>query len=327
MPSFEMESINELPTDVRSLIEPGESFGVFINGALSPRLSSPDFAAGERVVPARGSLRLHLLFLFSGESERLEAEKYRVIIGEGANAQLTETYVGLPGARFAAKSALEIEVGAGANLQLQRLSRVGDGEVHNFAHVNAHKDAQVVISQLTLGGRSVRNEINAELLDTGARAHLLGLSLAKDKNRVDNHTFVHHRVGHTESDQIFKNLLAGQSRIDFFGRLIIAEEAQKSAAGQLNQNLILGERAEVNTTPQLEVFADDVKAAHGASVGQLDPEQVFYLMSRGIKREEAVRLLAEGFLQDIILRLPEGQRKKGQALLANAFHDFVEAEL
>lgn len=321
------DALNLLPVHVRDLVESNEKIAVFKNGVLDREISTISPIETEISVPAGRTERLHFLFLH-GSGENSETPVFQVTVGEGARVALTETHVAIDDGSFEHKTRSRIVVQKGAQLEHQRLSRLkGAGRLESSAEVKAYRDSQVTLTQLALGGGQVTNHTSAELLESGASAALLGLNLSKGKQHINNTTFVHHRVGHTQSRQLYKNVLAGDSRIDFNGRLLIDEDAQKSDASQFNHNLMLGEFAEANTTPQLEVFADDVKAAHGATVGQLDQDQIFYLMSRGLSRAQSVHFLAEGFLQDIVERMPEEQRAKGRALLSGAFHEFLEAEL
>jgi Fe-S cluster assembly protein SufD len=136
----------------------------------------------------------------------------------------------------------------------------------------------------------------------GAEAVVDGLYIENGKQHVDNHTNIEHFVADTRSEQLYKGILDGESRAVFNGRVFIAQDAQRSNSSQLNNNLLLSKRAEVDTKPELEIFADDVKAGHGATIGRLDPEHLFYLRSRAISSDDAVAMLALGFANDLVLR-------------------------
>src|SRR5438105_14786657 len=143
---------------------------------------------------------------------------------------------------------------------------------------------------ISLGGLLVRNDVNAVLL-TGCEGTLNGLYLVSGKQHVDNHTALDHTAPHAASHELYKGILDGSSSAVFNGKIFVRKDAQKTDAKQTNKNLVLSEDSTINTKPQLEIFADDVRCTHGATVGQLDEEAIFYLRSRGIAREQAREML------------------------------------
>lgn len=161
------------------------------------------------------------------------------------------------------------------------------------------RSSTVSSHSISLGGALVRNHVNAVLDGEGAEATLNGFSLTTDTQHVDNHTSIDHVKPHCNSFELYKGILDDRSRGVFNGRIIVRPNAQKTDSKQTNQNLLLSEDALVNTNPQLEIYADDVKCTHGATIGQLDPEAVFYMRSRGVSREEARQLLTFAFANDI----------------------------
>jgi Fe-S cluster assembly protein SufD len=148
-----------------------------------------------------------------------------------------------------------------------------------------------------------REDLDILLTEPGAEALLDGLYLADGKRHVDHSTNVEHIAPHTTSSQLYKGILNDESRAVFNGRVHIHRDAQKSMAAQLNNNLILSKRAEIDTKPELAIDADDVKASHGATIGQIDPEHVFYLLARAILEDDAIKMLAKGFAQDVAFRI------------------------
>jgi len=176
----------------------------------------------------------------------------------------------------------------------------------SMTSVRLGRDARLRTHTLTRGGSFVRNDLDVVLAGEGARCELRGLFLGGGVSLIDNHSSVDHAVPHCTSSELYKGILADRSRGVFRGRVIVRPDAQKSDASQSNPNLLLGEGAEIDSKPQLEIYADDVKCAHGATVGQIDEEALFYLRSRGIGLDEARQLMIRAFANEIVEALPEG---------------------
>ena len=149
------------------------------------------------------------------------------------------------------------------------------------------------------GGGWIRNDVRVTLEGTGAECTLDGLYLAKGAEQVDNHTTILHKKPHGTSRQLYKGVIDGAATATFNGRILVPEDAQKTDSSQQNHNLLLSPDAAVNTKPQLEIYADDVKCAHGATVGQLDAESLFYFRARGIGEREARAMLTQAFALEI----------------------------
>ena len=148
----------------------------------------------------------------------------------------------------------------------------------------------------------MRNDCRVALTEEGASCELNGLYLGDKDQVLDHQTFVDHQKPDGKSDQFFKGLLAGNSRGVFRGHVMVRQDAQRTDAHQTNKNLLLSDTAKVDTQPQLEILADDVKCGHGSAIGQLQEDAVFYLRSRGIGEKEAARMLAQGFAREVIER-------------------------
>jgi Fe-S cluster assembly protein SufD len=164
--------------------------------------------------------------------------------------------------------------------------------------------SNVTSNNIALGAALARNEIAAVLEGEGAECTLNGLYLTTGRQHIDNHTTLDHASPHTTSHELYKGILDGKSEGVFHGRIIVRPEAQKTDAIQRNKNLLLSRDAVINTKPQLEIYADDVRCTHGATVGQVDQDAVFYLRSRGIGLEEARNLLTFAFTSDLIESIP-----------------------
>jgi Fe-S cluster assembly protein SufD len=182
--------------------------------------------------------------------------------------------------------------------------------------VNVERSGTYVSNAVSLGGALVRNDIAASLSGDGVDCTLNGLYCADADRLVDNHTTIDHAQPHCGSREIYKGILAGRARGVFNGKIIVRPDAQKTDAKQTNRALLLSEDARINTTPQLEIFANDVKCTHGAAVGQLDEEALFYLRSRGLSDTAARHLLIRAFAGDVLNRMPiEALRSRVEARL------------
>ena len=170
-------------------------------------------------------------------------------------------------------------------------------------HTQLGRSCNVIAHSFAMGGRLSRNNIRAVLDGEGVECILNGLYLTRDDQLVDHHMIVEHAQPHCNSHEYFNGILDGRSRGVFHGRILVRPDAQKTDAKQTNKNLLLSDDAGVNTKPQLEIYADDVKCTHGATIGQLNEESIFYLRARGIGEEKARRMLMHAFAGEIIDRI------------------------
>jgi Fe-S cluster assembly protein SufD len=155
-----------------------------------------------------------------------------------------------------------------------------------------------------LGGRLVRNDVEINMAEPGAEVDIVGLYVAGEGQHIDNHIRVDHRVGPTTSSQEYRGILNGNCRCVWNGKAIVHEGADGTDASQANHNLLLSDKAEIDTKPELEIYADDVKCCHGTTVGQLDEAALFYLRTRGLNKRRATEILTHAFAVDIVGRAP-----------------------
>ena len=237
------------------------------------------------------------------ESDRAPAFHPRHLIRLGAGASLTviETANGPAGARYLHNPVTEIEVAAGARLSHGRLQMEG-WEGINLSTIYARVAEGGIYDNFTLnaGARLARNEMHVALLGPKAAAHMNGVQLVADGQHADTTTALDHAAPDCASRQTYKTVLLGRSRGVFQGKILVRQVAQKTDGYQMNQALLLSPEAEIDSKPQLEIYADDVKCSHGATVGELDPEQLFFLRSRGIREAEARAILVEAFLTEAV---------------------------
>jgi len=216
-----------------------------------------------------------------------------ILIEDGAEALVIEDHVGAEGFTC---PVTEARVGQSGVLHHVRLDRSGGMAMHfGLVAVHQERDSRYVSDVMALGSRLSRLDLDVSLAGEGAECVLNGLYLPVESQHMDHHTRVSHDAPHTTSRELYKGVLGGKGSAVFNGRIVIHEGAMGVDAGQTNNNLLLSDQALVNTNPELEIFADDVKAQHGATIGQIEDESLFYLRSRGIEEGEARRLLIEGF--------------------------------
>jgi Fe-S cluster assembly protein SufD len=227
----------------------------------------------------------------------------RTLILVGANAQcsIVETYRGA-GAYFT-NAVTEIVLGENAVVDHYKIQRESLDAFHVATmQVQVGRSADFSSHSIALGGALVRNDANA-VLSEGSHATLNGLYIVNGAQHVDNHTVIDHAKPHATSHELYKGILDGTANAVFNGRIIVRKDAQKTDSKQTNKNLVLSDNAVIHTKPELQIHADDVRCTHGATIGQLDAESMFYLQSRGIGKNQARALLTHAFAQDIIDRV------------------------
>jgi Fe-S cluster assembly protein SufD len=248
---------------------------------------------------------LHILYFAAGGNQPFMATPRNLIVmGKNCRLSLAESYVGLTDFPYLTAAVSEVVVGEDSVLEHDKMQVEG---AHAF-HVGLtaiHQDGRSVVTSnsIALGGQLVRNEVTVVFAGEGSESTLNGLSVATGKQLVDNHTTIDHARANCVSHELYKSILDGTSHGVFNGKILVRPDAQKTDARQTNKTLLLSGDAVINTKPQLEIFADDVKCTHGATVGQLDDEQLFYLRSRGIGLQAARDLLTFAFASDVAGRI------------------------
>jgi Fe-S cluster assembly protein SufD len=199
----------------------------------------------------------------------------------------------------------EVIVGEGAHVEMYKIQDENHKAFH-FNRTQSHQSANstFTIYNVTLGGQLVRNDSNVVLDAENCTGNLYGLYLTEGTQHVDNHTLIDHAKPHCQSNELYKGVLNDKSRGVFNGKVFVRKDAQKTNAYQSNKAILLTDEATIDTKPQLEIYADDVKCSHGAAIGQLDYEAVFYLRSRGISEEMAKTVLIRAFADDIFDLIP-----------------------
>jgi Fe-S cluster assembly protein SufD len=245
---------------------------------------------------------IQLVFVSLGEARPIVTHPRNLIVaGEGSQTRIVESHIGIGSGAYFANAVTEIVGGEGASIEHCLVQREGEAGFHvGTLDAQLSRQSTLVAHCVTLAGLLVRNDVRVVLNGEGAECSLNGLYLLDGKQHVDNHTEIEHCMPRAKSLELYKGILSGRARGVFDGKILVHKNAQKSDARQTNKNLLLSEGAVVNTKPQLEIYADDVKCSHGSTVGQLDRDSLFYLRSRGIDVETAQSLLHYAFASDVI---------------------------
>jgi Fe-S cluster assembly protein SufD len=250
---------------------------------------------------------IHLLFVTTASATSgpiMSSARALIVAGERSEARIVETYVGPRGTSYFTNAVTEVVAGDGSAIDHYKVQQESVEAFHIASmHVHAARNANFSSHSFSLGGRLVRNDVNALLDGEGAECTLNGLYLADGDRLVDNHTAIDHAKAHCPSHEIYKGILGGRAKAVFNGKIIVRQDAQKTDAKQTNRALLLSDNATINTKPQLEIFADDVKCTHGAAIGQLDEDAIFYLRARGLTYFEARDMLIHAFAGDILDRV------------------------
>ena len=278
--------------------DPGASFTALNTGLLQDGLvvRIPDHTILE--TPIR------LLFVSTGGDDVMSHPRTLIVAGANSQVRLVESYAGLSDGAYLTNAVTEVFVGDHAVVDHYKLLRESVEAFHVASmHLRLERSATFSSTSITLGGAIARNDVMAELQGEGGECTLNGLYLVNDTRLVDNHTTIHHAKPHCNSHELYKGILDGRARAVFNGKIIVAIDAQKTDAKQTNKALLLTEEAQINTKPELEIFANDVKCTHGATIGQLDADALFYLRSRGLDREQARDVLIHAFASDLVNRI------------------------
>jgi Fe-S cluster assembly protein SufD len=248
---------------------------------------------------------IELLHVSVGMDEPVVSHpRHLIVLDEGTRAQVIERYVTVGNAQYFNNALIEVALGGGSELAHARVQEESGQAQHlSDLHVRLQADARYRLSTVALGGAWSRTDIRVDFAGEGAEAELDGLMLAKDRQLNDVHLDIAHNQPRCTSRETFRGVLDGKGKVVFDGRILVARDAQLTDAALSNDNLMLSRSSEVDTKPQLEIYADDVKCSHGTTVGELDANMLFYLRSRGIPEAKAKQMLCEGFAAEIVDRI------------------------
>jgi Fe-S cluster assembly protein SufD len=249
---------------------------------------------------------IHALCISLGQGEPIiNSPRLLVVAEDGATAVVVETHVGAGSGLAFNNAVTELTLGDGAAIDYCKVHHDAEEAYHiGTTQARLGRDARFTSHVLTLGGKLVRNDVHAVLTAPGGDATLNGLSVLSGRRTCDNHTLIDHAAPGCRSSELYKNVLAGRSIGVFKGRVVVREHAQRTVARQASRTLLLDDDATMHALPLLEILADDVSCAHGATAGPPDPDQVFYQRTRGISEATARDLLAYAFTADLTRRIP-----------------------
>jgi Fe-S cluster assembly protein SufD len=248
---------------------------------------------------------IDLVFVSTSGGEPLVTHPRNLIVVEGGSrAAIAERYVGVGDGVYFTNAVTELVAGDNAVIAHYKVGREANQAYHvGAAHFHQGRDSTISSHTVTLGGAIVRNNITTVLDGPGGHCSLDGLYVVSGRQHVDNHLRVEHAQPHCDSREFFKGILQDQARAVFTGRIVVHEDAQKTDAKQTNMNMLLSDDAQVDTKPQLEILADDVKCTHGATIGQIDEDAIFYLRARGIDEVTARGVLIFAFAEESLDRI------------------------
>lgn len=317
---------------------------VFVNGVLNPTLSDDtdglieiqeveeaDFTADNQNVEARLlnlaqaflnkkiiisvskdkliDKTVHVVFIQSSKNSVYSSEKVKVIMGENSEMKLVlHSMSFINSTADAVNLNVDVQLGSYARMMLVQLQNE-DMQSYHFSQtqIEMNNSAQLLSLALSLGNKLTRNYYHLKFSGENSSAAVYGLGVMDSEQHLDNYTFIQHAKGNNNSLQHYKSILSGSAHSAFRGRVMIEPNAQKANSEQLNNNLLLTRTAQADSVPQLEIFADDVKAAHGATFGQLNNEEIFYFLSRGINQYQAVKMLSYGFAKDLVQKIENAE--------------------
>ncbi len=277
---------------------------------------------GTFVLVERGTVLerpVYVLYVSTGDTAQMAHPRNLFVAEEQSQATFVEDYVSLPSARgpaaadgnartaFFSNVVTELVAGADSVLSHFMVEREDEAALNvSTLSIHQERNANVDSHSVLVGGALVRNNVHPVLAGEGADCLINGLFMANGRQHMDNYMKVEHASPHCNSRQFYNGILDGQSRGVFHGRIIVHKDAQKTDAKQTNRNLLLSNDAQIDTKPQLEIYADDVKCTHGATIGQMDEEALFYMRSRGIPDADARRLMLFAFASECLDRVKPG---------------------
>ncbi|HEX5875391.1 MAG TPA: Fe-S cluster assembly protein SufD [Pyrinomonadaceae bacterium] len=270
---------------------------------------------------------LQITFVADGtEQNSANFPRLLIVAEENSSATVIENFVSNGNARYFTNAICEIILKDGAHLEHYRLQRESKEAFHiSTTSAELFRSSRYDTTSINLGAQLARHDVSVILDQEGAETSVDGLYMAGQNQHTDTHSVIDHKQPHCSSHQLYKGILDDNARAVFNGKIFVREGAQKTDAMQTNKNLLLSDKARVDTKPQLEIYADDVKCAHGAAVGQIDPEELFYLEARGINPELGRNLLTYGFAEEVIGKIKvESIRSQLDELVLRRLHTSLE---
>lgn len=292
--------------------------GLEVNLLSTTKESKLDFANNEDLFVAMNTLHasegvqiqvaknkqverpVEFFFLQTGDKQTTQV-RHQINIETGANAHFIFRYESQEANDCFTNAVMEMNVGANAHLHIDKLQLENETSRHiGREFVDQAADSTFTINTFTLNGLLTRNDLNIAVSGQNCETNLNGVQLGKGNMHIDNHTVVDHKVSNCESNELYKSVMDGKSTAVFNGKVFVRKDAQKINAFQSNGNVLLSDSATVNSKPELEIYADDVKCSHGSTTGQLDDEAIFYLKARGISEDTAKKMMVAAFVGEVL---------------------------
>ncbi len=265
---------------------------------------------------------VHIIHVNNGRAKTISTPRNLIVAEQGSELKVIESFGGLGSEEYFTNAVSEIIVGANAKIEHFKIQNENDAAFHvSSVFVHQERDSNYTSHNFVFGGKLVRNNISSKLDGEGINCILNGLYIGAGQQHIDNHTTIDHAKPNCHSEELYKGILDDKARGVFNGKIFVRQDAQKTNAIQNNNTILLSDNANIDTKPQLEIFADDVRCTHGATIGQLDEDAYFYLRSRGIDKVQARQLLIFAFASDVIDRVEiDPLRENLAGLLAKKLH-------
>ncbi len=313
------------PVDLKQVFQPGQG-----TEDVFDQLNTAFFQDGVVLkIKDRAEIEpeIHIVNLCSGQPDVLVSPRHWIDIGSSAEVSFVQTSASLDSQTAWINAHTQIQVAENSQVSYTQIQADNPSAYHiHNTQLSVASDSQMECFTLTTGGRVVRNNFNVALNGSGIDISLNSLSTARGHQHIDHHTMVDHRAPHSMSSQLYKNILAGKGRSVFDGKIFVRREAQQTNAYQLNRNLLLSGKAEADTKPQLEIFADDVRCTHGATVGPINEAELFYLQSRGMTRDQAISLMSHGFAEEVLATVSSDDLRNRLRRVLAEFFDAIEGQ-
>jgi len=267
-------------------------------------------SSGSKIIIEKGAVienPINIIHISNTEKGKvMTTSRHEVIIGENAQAMITEVFVSTGGNASFTNSAMEVSVGSHGILNHYKVGLDNDSDLRiDNSCFTQHSNSVLNTVNVNFGGKLVRNNLNIALEGEYCETNLDGLYIPTAEGNIDNHTVVDHKMPNSNSNELYKGIMGDHATGVFNGKVFVRADAQKTNAFQSNKNILLADTATINTKPQLEIWADDVKCTHGCTTGQMDKEQLFYLRTRGIDKESAQKLLLKAFAEEVIEKIKD----------------------
>lgn len=270
---------------------------------------------------------IQIINVMNGDLDMMATSRNLVVVEEGAKLQLLVCGHAAKDFNYLCNRVTEVHVDHYGTLEMYKLEDTETNMTNiGSLFIEQQADSNVLVNEITLKNGFTRNNINVNLMGEHAELNLCGMAIGDGNKHIDNHTFVNHGVGHCKTNELYKYILNGESVGNFDGKILVNKGSQKTEAYQSNRNIVVTPTAKMFTKPHLVIYADDVKCSHGATVGQLDKEALFYMQSRGIPEAEARMLLMVAFANDVIENIRiEALRTRMHLLVERRFRGEVQS--